>query len=263
MNKVLKIVVFDLDETLGYFTEFGIFCDCLNMYLNNNNYSEKNFNELLDLYPDFLRPNIIQILQYLKNKKKEGKCYKVMIYTNNQAHKKWSLQIKDYFDSKIKHKLFDQVIGAFKVRGKQVEMGRTTHDKTLEDFIRCTKLPDNIELCFVDDVYHEGMIDEKIYYINVKPYVNQIKFEKMLTLYANSKMGKHIKNKEYFFNVMKKEFDRYNYYITEKSKEELEIDNIVSKRVLQHLKRFFYEKNNKTFKRKRKTERNKTAKVKK
>ena len=24
-----KIVVFDLDETLGYFTEFGIFCDCL------------------------------------------------------------------------------------------------------------------------------------------------------------------------------------------------------------------------------------------
>ena len=62
---------------------------------------------------------------------------------------------------------------------------------------------------------------------------------------------------------MKKEFDKYNYYITEKSKEELEIDNIVSKRVLQHLKRFFYEKNNKTFKRKRKTERNKTAKVKK
>ena len=76
MNKVLKIVVFDLDETLGYFTEFGIFCDCLNMYLNNNNYSEKNFNELLDLYPDFLRPNIIQILQYLKNKKKKESAIK-------------------------------------------------------------------------------------------------------------------------------------------------------------------------------------------
>ena len=56
------------------------------------------------------------------------------------------------------------------------------------------------------------MIDEKICYI-IKPYVNQINFEKMLTLYSNSKMGKYIKNKEHFFYVMKKEFDRYNYYI--------------------------------------------------
>ena len=31
----MKIVVFDLDETLGYFTELGIFYDCLKKYLNN------------------------------------------------------------------------------------------------------------------------------------------------------------------------------------------------------------------------------------
>ena len=65
-----KIVVFDLDETLGYFTEFGIFCDCLNNYFKNNNYSELNFNLLLDLYPEFTRPKIMNILEYLKNKKK-------------------------------------------------------------------------------------------------------------------------------------------------------------------------------------------------
>jgi phosphoserine phosphatase len=29
----MKIVVFDLDETLGYFTELGIFWDCLKKYL--------------------------------------------------------------------------------------------------------------------------------------------------------------------------------------------------------------------------------------
>ena len=49
IKKPYKIVVFDLDETLGYFTEFGIFCDCLNYYFKNNEYSEKNFNELLNL----------------------------------------------------------------------------------------------------------------------------------------------------------------------------------------------------------------------
>jgi hypothetical protein len=34
----MKIVVFDLDETLGYFTEFGIFWDCLKNYLILNNF---------------------------------------------------------------------------------------------------------------------------------------------------------------------------------------------------------------------------------
>ena len=80
IKKPYKIVVFDLDETLGYFTEFGIFCDCLNYYFKNNEYSEKNFNELLNLFPEFLRPKILSILQYLKQKKKENKCYKIIFY---------------------------------------------------------------------------------------------------------------------------------------------------------------------------------------
>ncbi len=117
IKKPYKIVVFDLDETLGYFTEFGIFCDCLNYYFKNNEYSEKNFNELLNLFPEFLRPKILSILQYLKIKKKENKCYKVMIYTNNQGDKSWAINIKNYFDKELNYKLFDQIIAAFKVRG--------------------------------------------------------------------------------------------------------------------------------------------------
>ena len=129
MNKPLKIVVFDLDETLGYFTEFGIFCDCLNKYFKNNEYSNTHFTELLDLYPEFIRPKIINTLKYLKSKKMENKCYKVMIYTNNQGDKQWAINIKKYFDNKVNYELFDKIIAAFKVRGKQVEIGRTSHDK--------------------------------------------------------------------------------------------------------------------------------------
>ena len=69
MTKPFKIVVFDLDETLGYFTEFGIFCDCLDKHFKNSSYSDTNFKELLDLYPEFLRPRILNILDYIKNKK--------------------------------------------------------------------------------------------------------------------------------------------------------------------------------------------------
>ena len=50
MNTIKKIVVFDLDETLGYFTELGIFCDCLNRYYNNEEFSNNYFEEILDLY---------------------------------------------------------------------------------------------------------------------------------------------------------------------------------------------------------------------
>lgn len=70
----MKIVVFDLDETLGYFVEFGIFWSCLQNYLfeekNNNSLTQEDFNEILHLYPEFLRPNIITLLKYLIHKKK-------------------------------------------------------------------------------------------------------------------------------------------------------------------------------------------------
>ena len=260
MNKQLKIVVFDLDETLGYFTEFGIFCDCLNKYFKNNEYSNTHFNELLDLYPEFIRPKIINTLKYLKSKKMVNKCYKVMIYTNNQGDKQWAINIKKYFDNKVNYELFDKIIAAFKVRGKQVELGRTSHDKTMDDFVRCTKLPDNIEVCFIDDLYHVGMVDEKVYYINVKPYKHQLSIEKMIDAFLDSKLGDKVREKEHFINSIQHECKKYNYKISEKMTQEQEIDEIIGKRMLQHLKQFFYEKTNKTFKKKRIENKNKTLK---
>jgi hypothetical protein len=255
----MKIVVFDLDETLGYFTEFGIFCDCLNKYFNNDEYSNTKFNELLDLYPEFLRPKIISILRYLKSKKKENKCYKVMIYTNNQGDKSWALNIKKYFHSKIEYELFDKIIAAFKVRGKHVELGRTTHDKTMDDFISCTKLPEKIEVCFIDDVYHSGMETNNVYYIHVKPYKYQISIDKMLYRFLNSNLGQTIQDKNAFINSIQNEFKKYDYKITEKLSSEQEIDEIIGKRMLQHLKHFFFEKQNRTIKRKNKTRKNYTS----
>ena len=41
-----KIVVFDLDETLGYFVEFGIFWDSLKEYIIKNNIN-KNIDQVL------------------------------------------------------------------------------------------------------------------------------------------------------------------------------------------------------------------------
>jgi hypothetical protein len=66
MKCISKIVVFDLDETLGYFMELGMFWDSLTNYIKNNKLQipidQKLFNKILDLYPEFLRPNILGIL---------------------------------------------------------------------------------------------------------------------------------------------------------------------------------------------------------
>ena len=254
----MKIVVFDLDETLGYFTEFGIFWDCLIYYLKNKNeetITQSDFNDILDLFPEFLRPNIINILTYLKNKKQSLCCHKMMIYTNNSGPKEWAHHIIDYFSKKINYKLFDQLISAFKINGKVVEVCRTTHDKTYNDFIKCTKLPINAEICFLDDTFYPEMANDNIYYINVKPYYHDLKFEYMLDKFSKSDIGKKIiNNDDNFIKIMNEHIKLYKYDCIDKETNEYEMDKIVGKQIVKHLQEFF----NKT--KKNKTIRNKKVK---
>ena len=269
----MKIVVFDLDETLGYFVEYGIFWDCLNKYLLNENYqlTQKDFNEILDLFPEFLRPNIINILNYLKNKKQSKCCNKMMIYTNNQGPKKWAQQIISYFESKINYKLFDQIIAAFKINGEKIEICRTSHDKSHSDLIKCSQIPVDTEICFLDDSYYPEMSHKNVYYINIKPYLHDLRFEVMLKRFLISNLGKKLidkgENNIKFMNSMLKEFKRYNFTCIDKNQDENEIDKILSKEILTNLQEFFNKSfktksnNNKT-KRSNGNKRNKTMKIK-
>jgi hypothetical protein len=59
-----KVVVFDMDETLGYFIQFSYFWENLKVYFNEQNNAvklkqlEDNFKKILGLYPEDIRPNI-------------------------------------------------------------------------------------------------------------------------------------------------------------------------------------------------------------
>ena len=259
----MKIVVFDLDETLGYFTEFGIFWDSLSHYLKTSNkqaLTQSDFNDILDLYPEFLRPNIINILNYLKTKKESNCCHKMLIYTNNTGPREWSRHIIDYFEKKINYKIIDQVISAFKVNGKMIEICRTTHNKTHADLVRCTKIPLNTEICFLDDIFHPGMVNDNIYYINVKPYYHDLKFEYMLEKFKNSAIGKKIVDKD-FEDVIMGHIKLYKYESLDKEPKEYEVDKILGKHIINHLQEFFNKsKKNKTLKNRGK-KRNKTQRI--
>jgi len=245
----MKIVVFDLDETLGYFVEFGIFWDSSSFYASkylNKEIGQYEFNNIMDLYPEFLRPNILNILKYLKNKKISKSCQKLMIYTNNQGSRKWINYIISYFESKLEgYKLFDQIITAFKINGKQIEFCRTTNNKTYNDFIRCTKLPINAEICYLDDTFYPEMAHDNIYYINIKPYVHDLAFNEMYKRFFESNIGKILIDKKtmnHFIDFAKKNIKSSTFIVVKKNENDYKIDTILSKRILQHLYDFFNEK---------------------
>lgn len=262
-----KIVVFDLDETLGYFSELGMFWYAINSYITNKkidyNLTQCDFNNILDLYPEFLRPNIINILLYLKQKRKANRCNKLMIYTNNQGPSGWIDHIKKYFEDKISYKLFDQVVAAFKINGKKIEMCRTSHAKSHSDFIKCTKIPETTKICFLDDTHYPDMENENVYYINIKPYTYDLDFDTIINRFLNSNLLNYVlTNKTDFYNFCKQFMKKYVYTYNAKSKSEQDIDIILSKKIMTHLHDFFnkfYSKQNLT-KKNNKKKHNKTIK---
>lgn len=247
MQNQVKIVVFDLDETLGYFVEFGIFWEALNTYFkgttNFHALDQIEFNEILDLYPEFIRPNIFSIFKYLKHKIMSHDLAGVMIYTNNQGPKAWVNFIKNYFEKKINYFLFIHIIAAFKVNGRQLEMCRTTHDKTLGDFFRCTKLPENTQICFLDDTYYPSMNANNVYYIKVRPYTYDLPFETVVKRFIASDIGKRFltdeKKIKTFYNYAISYMLQFQFLYVAKTSEEYEIDKIVTKKTMVHLQTFF------------------------
>lgn len=239
-NKPYKVVVFDLDETLGCFIEVSMFWSALENYYGHNLFPNKFF-EVLDIFPEFFRPNILNILKFIQQKKKNKLCNKIIIYTNNQGFKSWVNMISDYINKKLGATVFDNIIAAYKINGKQIELNRTTHEKSVDDLIRCTGIPANSEICFIDDLYHPLMDKENVSYIHIKPYYYSMPFKEMATRYYNLVLNKDRSNKiseEDFVNHLMSYLNQFNYNMQNKTDIETKTDIVVSKKLLSHLEGF-------------------------
>jgi len=235
----MRIVVFDLDETLGYFVQFGFFWEALKIC--KKELLNDCFNECLDLFPEFIRPNINPILTYLKHQRESGLCSDVMIYTNNQGSSDWLHRIIKYFEYKLGFSIFNNIITAFKKNGKLVELLRTSHSKSHSDFIKCTRVPKDTQICFIDDTYYSEMNHENVYYIKIKPYVHMLPTDEMLTRLGSSRFGTIISNEELtFLKLIIRDMMQHNsFFLKNKSTSEYEIDKIISKKIIKHLQIFF------------------------
>ena len=236
-KKTQKIVVFDLDETLGHFSEMGILIEALSILkanhffkeniISNSNANSKAksnakkdyfhtisklfFNQLMDTYPEFMRPNMINIFEKLKALKK-NKDVKIVLYTNNMGPRNWSLYIKNYIEHKINSKIFDKIITKYDRHHKH--NCRTTHHKTYNDLIRCLKsggiVSNNtnknesykhdkqIKILFFDDQNHPEMKHKNVKYVKLVPYQVKVPFQKMIQRFNLANSGEKDVFKNFF-----------------------------------------------------------------
>tara|TARA_B110000495_G_C22921878_1_gene538584 strand:- start:74 stop:844 length:771 start_codon:yes stop_codon:yes gene_type:complete len=206
--------VFDLDKTIGYFTQLAIFMEAIEDYIKRK-LKLKEFFQLLDLYPNVFRPDIFTIFKYLKELKKKHKYVKVLIYTNNMGPKNWVHHIRKYIEYKLDYKLFDRTIAAWKVRGEIYEKCRTEHGKTVSDLISCSQLKKGDKICFLDDQKHSRMIHRNVDYLYLYPYKFDYLFKKMSTIFLKSttliKKDDHVKFKEHVLYFSKNNPIGYRY----------------------------------------------------
>jgi hypothetical protein len=227
-----KIVAFDLDETLGHFSELSIFMNGLERFIKRKLSSVEMFH-IFDLYPEYFRPYILNCLAMLRDAKKEDPDLMVIIYTNNYGPKKWATTIAHYLEEKINSKLFDRIIGIYKWGNVTIEKMRTTQEKTMDDLKRVMRLDEQVNVCFVDNLYHEKM--KECYYIHCEDYVHSISFAKMIERFIQATPDfVRPEHRLDFRNIMLQMFDGHKYEKYIRTDKDME----TSQAILTHLTLF-------------------------
>ena len=106
--------------------------------------------------------------------------------------------------------------------------------------VNCTQIPKDTKVCFLDDQFHPEMKHDNVFYINVKPYTDNIPFKEMSERY-------YAKYKQYvdyapdiFHKKIVDHMKRYNFTVVTKSLDAKKVDRIISKKIVIYLEEFFY-----------------------
>ena len=232
-NKEDKIIVFDLDETMGYFSQLYVLWKSL-INLSETRLSSNDFYVLSELYKFYYHPEIINVLKYLKENN-----IKPIIYTNNQALFWWPKLISLYLSQKINimesrntntnmntnsiqpiKNIFQDVIGAYTINGYYNEHRRTSNYKKYSDLKGILKANErnrnekNEKILFIDDQEHPEMRHQNVVYIKPPQYIIVLPAKSIINSFLHSNYGKNfiIKNKiniQFFINYIFNELKRH------------------------------------------------------
>jgi hypothetical protein len=152
-----KIIVFDLDNTIGFFEQFIYILNCISS-------PDISYNYLFDLFPECFRPNIFEIFTYLLQQKKNDKIKGVLLYSNNN-NDAFVKKVIEYIHYKLNEPLFDCII-------TKEHPYRKVKVKHMDDLIDCSNgvITFLSKICFIDDKHHASMITEQVFYIRCENY---------------------------------------------------------------------------------------------
>lgn len=237
----MKVIVFDLDETIGNFEQLGILWDALETKKEFHKLSKQDIFHILDLFPELFRPRFFELMKYLKTHR-----IKTAIFTNNQGPPEWVQLFADYTSYKIGHPAFNRIVRIWKLGNKIIEPCRTSNDKRYEDFLKCTGYPPNTQVCFMDDQLHQGMKHPNVYYIHLRPYVYHYSFKEMIRRLLTSgvahkfvKQFPQLSSKEAMQSIqqdIQKSISKYGF---RSSKHHIDrVDTVLSQEIMRHILQF-------------------------
>lgn len=245
-----KLVVFDLDETIGDFYMFYNFWRFLQQqyeyspqYSSDPGYilAQPAMNQLLDLYPEFFRPGIFIIFQYLQHKKSSGALANLWLYTNNTLSPKFPIFIQQYIHYFIGYPLFDNIILTLSILNRRVDERRVHKEKEYADFIHCYGLFDNGDICFVDNDYHEGMVHRQIFYIKPSAYRHGLSFDILVERFMGTSMSpilfSHMDSSQVLFLLTR--YMQTNQIQSNCGTSHPNAEFQISRRLLSYIKQFF------------------------
>ena len=239
-------IAFDLDETIGSFSDFYSIWARLEPHMK----TQSNFNEIMDLYPEFFRVDILSIFRYIKSKIEKGKCLHIFIYTNNQCRDTSVIyKLIAYIEWKVSPenptKIFARPILAFEINGKRIEPNRTTNEKTYSDFVKCSMLSTSHKVCFIDDVYYSKMKNQKVYYIQPPPYTHTLIYRDVVNRFVSSAIYKKL------YSDRTPSFQSASPKISQTDKLVEHEEKKITKKIMYLIREFFLISSNKRISRKR------------
>ena len=103
-----------------------------------------------------------------------------------------------------------------------------------------TMLPENINLCFIDDKYYSKMENEKIYYIQPSPYYHNLTNKKIIERFSMSPFNSE-DNMNKINSILNVPFIDYKYQENMMNVEEMKkIEKRIYKKIMYYVKEFFY-----------------------
>ena len=200
MKTLNNVYVWDVDETLGSFGTLDSIIQLLEFYIDRKLSKEEQF-LMLDIFPEILRPNIVEYLKLIR-KNMNLKNQRMVIYTNNVGPNSWVDMIKNYLEFKAKKQLFDKVIRAYKIDDIHIEKDRTDYSKNYGDLLKCMNTNKINNVCFIDDQAHDLFNSEYVDGLHIPPYYIQYEPIVISTRLLNSVFKKDIQDFEKFSNYI-------------------------------------------------------------